>query len=343
MIHTALGLFPGYRLASSSAERHDEVETGMLVDAAGRGVPIQRFVPRFQQDEGYTQNFGLQWNHFRRTQLDSQNRSTISTDRFYAGTRWPRQMSGECILEVGCGAGRFTEVMLATGASVVSVDYSTAVDACWENNGPHPRLTVVQADLFSLPFAPASFDRVLCYGVLQHTPDPGAAFLELARFVRPGGQIAVDAYIRESTPSRYTSKYIWRTLTSRMPPRLLRRIVAAYVPLWLPVDNAVKNLRLLGRLVTIVPCWNYTGVLPLTPHQVRTWAVLDTFDALGARYDFPQTIASVRAWFRSAGLQDDDVRLGGNGILGNAVSPTVKTSEETNFEYEHLKQPSMSI
>jgi SAM-dependent methyltransferase len=320
VIETDVALFPGYQLDKGVRDERGVIRTGELVNSRHR-VPIRDFVPRFRLDEGYAANFGDQWKVFSRTQLDSVNGSSISRDRFLRGTGWPAHMPGESILEVGCGAGRFTEVMLATGARVVSVDYSSAVDACWKNNGPHPRLTVVQADVFDLPFAPASFDRVFCYGVIQHTPDPRGAFLQLARFVRPGGHIAVDAYTRETRASRWTSKYLWRPITTRMPPRVLRRIVAAYVPAWLPIDNALKDLPVLSRVVTIIPCWNYTGMLPLTATQIREWAILDTFDALGARYDYPQTLESVRGWFRDAGMPDADVRLAGNGIEANGIRP----------------------
>ena len=311
-----------YRLGRVDAEQKGEIEAGELVDErTGSTVPILRFVPRFRQDEGYAANFGEQWNRYRSTQLDSRNGTTLSADRFYSGTGWTRaELAGERILEVGCGAGRFTEVMLAAGAEVFSIDYSSAVDACWGNNGPHPRLTVAQADLFALPFRPGSFDRVFCYGVLQHTPDPRAAFVELTRFVKPGGRLAVDVYVKQRWPTRWTSKNLWRPITRRMPPQLLRRIVEAYVPRWLPVDERVRKIRKVGRVVTgIVPCWNYGGLLPLTPAQLREWAILDTYDALSARYDYPQTVEEVRTWFEAAGLSSFDVRPGGNGILGNAV------------------------
>jgi hypothetical protein len=101
-----------------------------------------------------------------------------------------------------------------------------------------------------------------------------------------------------------------------MPRERRRRVVEWYVPRWLPVDTRLARVPKVGRFLTAaVPCWNYTGLLPLDEEELRTWAVLDTFDALSPRYDEPQTLETVQAWVREAGLEDADVRYGGNGIL----------------------------
>ncbi len=280
-------------------------------------------IPRYVEDAHYAASFGEQWNRYRRVQLDSATGKPLSRERFYSGTGWTREaLAGERVLEVGCGAGRFTEVLLESGAVVTAVDATSAVDACLANNGPQERLLVIQADLFALPFRPGFFDRVFCYGVLQHTPDPRRAFLALVEQVRPGGLVAADVYARARWVDRWSAKYPWRPLTTRMPPKLLRRLVEWYVPRWLPIDTRLARVPKLGRfLVAVVPCWNYTGILDLAPEQLEAWAVLDTFDALASRYDKPQTPETVLAWCREAGLEEIDVRYGGNGILINARRP----------------------
>ena len=40
---------------------------------------------------------------------------------------------------------------------------------------------------------------MVCLGVIQHTPDPHAAFRSLAMYVQPGGQLVIDAYTRSVT------------------------------------------------------------------------------------------------------------------------------------------------
>src|SRR4051812_4456113 len=76
--------------------------------------PIVDSVPRFVPQDNYADNFGFQWNRFRKTQLDSHSGKTISADRFVRSTGWTRaDLQGKTVLDVGCGAGRFTEVALA--------------------------------------------------------------------------------------------------------------------------------------------------------------------------------------------------------------------------------------
>jgi 2-polyprenyl-3-methyl-5-hydroxy-6-metoxy-1,4-benzoquinol methylase len=284
-------------------------------------VPIRNFIPRFVENAAYTGSFGEQWTRYRSVQIDSENKLQLSAERFYRWTGWKKnELRGLRILEAGCGAGRFTQVMLEAGAEVYTLDMSSAVDACWRTNGPHANLCLVQADIYQIPFRAEMFDRVFCYGVLQHTPNPREAFLSLIKFLGPGGKIAVDCYIKAKPLTRWTSKYLWRPLTTRLSPQTLLNIVEWYIPKWLPIDSKLASVPGVGhRLVGVIPCWNYTGMLPLSAEQIEQWAILDTFDALAAKYDYPQTCDEVLAWFNQASLADVQVGRGSNGIVGNAV------------------------
>ena len=196
------------RLKSAFSEEHNQIKDGELVDESGTHiVKISNFIPRFVEGMAYTDSFGEQWNRYRSVQIDSENSLGLTADRFYKWTHWKRrELAGLRILEVGCGAGRFTQTMLNAGAIVYAVDGSSAVDACWVTNGPHENLCLLQADLYQIPFISGFFDRVFCYGVLQHTPDPKAAFLSLVRLLRPGGMISIDCYIKGPLFTRWTSK-----------------------------------------------------------------------------------------------------------------------------------------
>lgn len=300
---------------------NDEVETGELVSAKGNRYAITRGVPRFVPAESYADNFGLQWNHFRRTQLDSYSGHPITHDRFYKFTGWSAdELRGKRILDVGCGAGRFAEIALKAGAKVVALDYSSAVDACRANHRDEKGLNVVQGNVYSLPFQPASFDYVYCLGVLQHTPDVHGAFAALPKMLKPQGKLAIDLYpwlIRNVLWPRY-----WiRPITRRIPAKKLFPIVQRAVPVLLPVSLALGRVPVVGKqLRKVVPVSNYEGVFPLTPQQIKEWAVLDTYDMLSPAHDHPQSVATVRKWFNEAGLSNVWVERMGF-VVGRGTRP----------------------
>lgn len=161
-------------------ERNGHVYTGALISqTTGKRFAIERFIPRLVPESNYADNFGFQWNRFRQTQLDSFSGTRVTADRFWAQSGWrPEDLDGKRVLDIGCGAGRFAEIALDAGANVVALDFSTAVDACLENHRERlSQLDVIQGNIYHLPFKPAQFDFVYCFGVLQHTSDVKASFM----------------------------------------------------------------------------------------------------------------------------------------------------------------------
>ena len=49
----------------------------------------------------------------------------------------------------------------------------------------------IRGSAYELPFADASFDKIIAAEVLEHLPEDGRAMRELARVLKPGGAIAV--------------------------------------------------------------------------------------------------------------------------------------------------------
>ncbi len=296
-----------------------EIDSGLLTTADGRReYPIINGIPRFVGPKNYAETFGFQWNKFRRTQLDSYTGVPVSKNRFYDSTQWsPEEMKGKRILEIGCGAGRFTEIALSTGAWVVSVDYSSAVDACWKNHHRNHNMNVIQGDVYHLPFKPESFDYVFCLGVLQHTPDVHKAFMELPKQLKKGGRLSVDLY-RKRLRSLFFAKYWLRPFTKRMDEKKLLPLVEKWAPRLLPASVLIGRAPKLGRkLRHIIPVANYDGIFPLTKEQLKEWAILDTFDMLSPAHDHPQSAKTLHTWLSDAGLEEIRVfqpaHLVGNG------------------------------
>lgn len=297
-------------LESIANKQRDEIEEAFLICGTGQHrFQIRQFIPRFVSTHDTTSSFGFEWNKHPRTQFDSVNGMQLSEARFIRQTNWPRDLSGEKILEVGSGAGRFTEIALKTGAQVFSVDASQAVDANWNNNGHYPNLSLCQASLYELPFPKGYFDKVFCFGVLQHTPDVALAFATIAKFVRPGGELAVDVYNKNYWRNYHTPIYLLRPITKRISHNRLYRWVAWWVPRLLPVSTWLRNhIPFVGRQVSaLVPISNYDALLPTESSEIiEQYSILDTFDTLSPKYIWPQRPDTMHQWFVTAGYENID-------------------------------------
>lgn len=286
----------------------DGADGYLLSDDGGNRYFISAGVARFVDDDNYANNFGTQWNHFSKTQLDSYSRHPISADRFWSATNWvPKDLKGKWVLDAGCGAGRFAEIALDAGANVVAIDYSSAVDACWSNLSHYPNLHVLQADIYALPFKDAVFDYVYSLGVLQHTPNVEQAFKALPRVLKPGGKITVDYYWKRFRTMCH-AKYAFRPITTRMSQQRLFELLQRYTPAMLRTSQNLGKLPVVGRVLQrIVPVADYTGRFPLSDVQLTEWALLDTFDMLAPTYDNPQTQSTIAAWMTESGIDDVEV------------------------------------
>lgn len=291
----------------------------LACSACGTVYRVQGGIPRFISDDGYAVSFGFQWNLHRKAQLDSVSGVPISSDRLFGATGWQKDLRGERILEAGSGAGRFTEILVATGADVFSLDYSSAVDANAANNGSAANLTLFQADILNLPLRPRSFNRVLCIGVLQHTPDPARAFASLAECVKPGGQLVIDVYRRQMS-ELLPWKYLLRPITRRIPPQRLYKLLQKIVPPLVPVAAALRRIG--GPAAArLVPILEYSH-LGLKGQANREWALLDTFDMYSPAYDSPQSASTVQKWFEDAGFAEIEVGNGPHGLVGRGRRPS---------------------
>ena len=311
------------RLAASSLIQQDRIIEGTLAcESCNTAYPIVRAVPRFVPLENYASGFGLEWTKHARTQYDSSTGLPISEERFFKETRWPRSLAGEVLLEAGSGSGRFTEQAVKTGAIVVSMDYSYAVDANYRSNGACDNLLIVQGDILSPPIRPGSVDKCCCLGVLQHTPDPRKAFSSLVSSVKPKGSLVVDIYKKVPWWKRwYYTKYVVRFFLRGKDPEHLYRWCEKYITFMWPVSRFFSRLPFGLQINWFFLVADYRGVYNLTEQQLKEWALLDTFDMLAPVYDLPQTLTAFRRWFFEEGLEEIDVHYGYNGIEGRATVP----------------------
>ena len=101
---------------------------------------------------------------------------------------------GETILDVGCGKAVDGARLCQNGTTVVGLEPSNimilrAREYLGEKNAP---VALVQGIGENLPFKPHSFDKVMCKGALDHFVSPGQTMEEIARVIKPGGEMIIS-------------------------------------------------------------------------------------------------------------------------------------------------------
>ena len=308
--------------AEGTQSEGETIEEGTLAcNLCKNTYSVRRGIPRFV-DQHYTEAFGLEWLRHSRTQYDSHTGLPISEKRMFRESSWPRRMQGEVILEVASGSGRFTEVLAKTRAMVVSFDASAAVEANYSAHNALDNVLIVQADLYHMPFQKESFDRVICIGVLQHTPDPRESLFALSAMLRPGGYLATDIYLRHRWYRQIFNTRFWvRPITKRLSPKLLYKVCERYINLIWPLAQYVHKLPF-GQSINhkmFVP--EFLDTYKFSPELHKEWTLLHLYDWLSPQYDYPQTLGLYKQWFDELGFEDVIVRRGYGGVEGRGRKP----------------------
>ena len=262
------------------------------------------------KSDGHVSNFGKQWRDYVDVQIDSKNNFDISKkyleDLLFNNLE---VLEDKNVLEVGSGAGRFTEHICKYAKQCVSVDLSSAI--YFNVASDEENLIRVKADFLKLE-PKERFDVVICRGVLQHTPDPKISILKLHEFLsEDAGSVFFDVYPMPKIGKLHPKYCLWRPLFKtfisyeRCDSFLKRNIK----PL-LKVKRNLKKIMFNSDFLSdgLIPVWDYYGKLKLNEEQLEIWAVLDTLDGLYAKYDFPMSNRSVISLIDKHGiyLQETD-------------------------------------
>ncbi len=307
-------------LTDEKLDERGVLEGALLEPESGNRYPIVDHIPRFVEPGNYADSFGFQWHLHGHTQYDEYSGMPISANRFFAETRWDRNLQRQLILEAGSGSGRFTRCAAETGATVVSFDYSQAVEANYAMNGHLPDLLIVQADIYRMPFPECAFDKAFCFGVLQHTPHPEKAFYEIVKVLRPGGLIVSDIYLRSYRQWLHVKPWARRVLRGYSPEELYR-ITRRYVDFLWPLARRLRGSRIGQKVISRFVADRSNYLTDANDAMLKEWAYLDTFDWFSPRYDQPQTVETFRSWHRKAGLEQIEVHRGFNGVEGRGRKP----------------------
>ncbi len=160
-------------------------------------------------------------------------------------------LGGRRVLDLGCGRGRVSRLVLERGAShAVAVDATAAMLAGPDAFGG-PKL-VARAGA-SLPFRGAAFDLVVCALVLGHVEDLSAALSQMTAVLRPGGHLLISDFHPYATLRGWQRTFV-------DPASRETRAIAQYVHLF---SDYLRALRREGMVIEAMeePLWQGSPVV----------------------------------------------------------------------------------
>ena len=298
----------GLSVSVTDAQDNEILEGTLTCAGCHRSFAIARGVPRFadleevdSDKQATAEGFGWQWTHF------------VQEDKRYAEQflGWikpvtPEFFAGKVVLEGGCGKGRHTQLAAAWGArDIIGIDLSIAVETAYAATRQLPNVHIVQADIYSLPFA-RCFDYAFSVGVLHHLPDPKGGFESLASKVKSGGHISAWVYGAEN--NEWITRFVdpVRTkLTSRMDQRILlqlSKIPAASIYLATKLIYGPLNRSESGKSVARHLFYNeyFRNLAPFGWREQHTIV----FDHLVAPTAFYLSREEFETWWREIGADE---------------------------------------
>ena len=195
------------------------------------------------------------------------------TERAFAAAlaQWPSHLR---IADIGCGTGRFAALAASQRPDwrIIGIDLAFGMCAA-----ARARCSTVQADMTQLPLAPASCDAALSSLCLQWVDDLPAAFHEIARILRPGGQAIITSLGSGTLHELHTAAEQGDLPLSLLP---MRRADA--------YRNALRASGLLGTVEEDVQIRYYPDLR----------ALLDSMRRIGASYPTAQHrgLSGARRW-----------------------------------------------
>ncbi len=183
--------------------------------------------------------------------------------------RWHRRLvsqlrltSRDSVLDVCTGTGLVaTDIANSIGCSVIGLDLSDAMikQAAYniQSADPIPSVSLVQGKAEGLPFSDNSFDALVFTFLLRYVESPQDTLLELARVVRPGGQIiSLEFYIPQN-PVLYLLWLFHTRIVLRLGTRFISqgwREVGAFL------GPSISTFYSKYSLEDIVQMWTRAGI-----------------------------------------------------------------------------------
>lgn len=175
---------------------------------------------------------------------------------------WVKPASGLDWVDVGCGNGAFTDVIVkrCAPASVEGIDPSEGQIKFARERDPGAPARYTQGDALDLPFQDATFDIAAMALVIFFVPDPAKAVAEMVRVVRPGGTVA---------------SYSWDIMGGGFPLNSLQAELRA-----MGISPPLPPSAEASRRASLETMWANAGLKDISVDEITVERSFPSFDAL---------------------------------------------------------------
>jgi len=150
---------------------------------------------------------------------------------------------GQRILEPGCGSGRLTELLaqaVGDGSEVFACDLSEEMIRIAKKRILPGNVTFHHGSVNEVPLDDGLFDKVICFQVFPHFLDPVRALAEIARLLKPGGDLWINHLKSRKVINNFHKNASGVVISHQIPPsekmsRLLKD--ADFVKIWVEEDS----------------------------------------------------------------------------------------------------------
>lgn len=227
-----------------------------------------------QKNDRTKKSFAYEWQQF-----DYQQDRTWEADkpqmfdRFLTETdETAASVNGKLIFDAGCGNGQLNQLIAASGATVLGMDFSRSVEQAFQENTETNAL-FIQGDVQFPPVAFEAFDIVHCSGVLIHTNNTQHSFNCLVPCVKQGGKLSVWLYHpRDNAGHRFI--LFLRKILTKLPLPLLY-----WVCKWILFPFALVVKRMKGN------------------KQPARELMIDILDQFTPEFRWEHTHEEAKSWF----------------------------------------------
>ena len=253
-------------------------------------------------DVSTVRGFGDEWERFDQSTLSPQERQEIFNS-YFAVFPWQKLMPEAVGFDLGCGSGRWAQLVAPRVGTLHCIDPSSALEVAKRNLAEIQNCEFHPASVDTMPLADESMDFGYSLGVLHHIPETQAALSACVKKLKPRAPFLIYLYYAfDNRPLWFRRLWklseIVRYGISRLPHGLryfVSQIIAGLI--YFPIAKVANLLERMGLDVSNVPLSFYRHS---SFYTMRT----DALDRFGTRLEQRFTRDQIQEMMEKAGLED---------------------------------------